>query len=280
MNYSQYRNSQPLTNDQLRQVAPSIFASQAHEKMSDRYSFIPTIAVVDAMRDNGFQPYSAFQSNTRIPGKAEFTKHMIRFRDVRENTPALSSLTVGQVFPELVLVNSHDGASSYQLSAGLFRLVCLNGLMVDDSKLDQIRVKHSGDVSPILDASFEMVKQFPEIAGQVEQFQHLQLTDGQQKAYAEAALQLRYDTDENGNVLAPVPADRLLTARRSADLEPTVWNTYNRVQENLTQGGLRGRSTTGRRLRTRAVNSISEDTRINKALWTLTSKMAELVKAA
>lgn len=280
MNYRQYSNSQPLSNDQMMRVAPSIFATQPYERMSERYSFIPTIQVVDAMRSNGFMPYSAFQSNTRIEGKAPFTKHMIRFRDVSQNAPAMSSLAVGQIFPELVLVNSHDGASSYQLDAGLFRLVCLNGLMVDDAKFNQIRVKHSGDVLPVIEASFEVVKNFPEIIGRIEDFQRLQLTDGQQRAYAEAAATLRYDTDDNGTLLAPMPTERLLTARRSADTANTVWNTYNRVQENLTQGGLRGRSTTGRRLRTRAVNSISEDTRINKALWTLTAKMAELVKAA
>lgn len=278
MNYSQYANSQPLTDEQLMRAAPSIFATQPYERMSDRYSFIPTIQVVEAMREHGFMPYSAFQSNTRIEGKAPFTKHMIRFRDVRQEALALSSLALGQIFPELVVVNSHDGASSYQLDAGLFRLACLNGMMVEDSKLAGIRVKHSGDVLPVIEASFATVKQFPDILGRIENFQALQLTDGQQKAYAESAAMLRYDTNESGTVLAPMPTERLLTTRRSSDTGNSLWNTYNRVQENLTQGGLRGRSASGRRLRTRPVNSISEDSRINKALWTLTTKMAELVQ--
>ena len=46
MNHSLiYRSqSQPLTNDQLRRVAPSIFAERPWHAMSDAYAFIPTIA--------------------------------------------------------------------------------------------------------------------------------------------------------------------------------------------------------------------------------------------
>ncbi|MBV8275090.1 MAG: DUF932 domain-containing protein, partial [Verrucomicrobia bacterium] len=35
-----------------------------------------------------------------------------------------------QVRPEVVLVNSHDKSSAYQLHCGLFRLVCTNGMVI------------------------------------------------------------------------------------------------------------------------------------------------------
>ena len=93
-----------MTNDQLMSVAPSIFAAQPWEKMSDRYTFIPTIQIVDKMRREGFQPVAAMQSRTRIEGKQDFTKHLLRFRDMRNGeTPAIR--TLGEVYPELVLTN-------------------------------------------------------------------------------------------------------------------------------------------------------------------------------
>jgi hypothetical protein len=66
----------------------------------------------------------AEQSRTRIPGKGDFTLHMVRFRHAEH----LSPLAVGAEVPELVLVNSHDGASAYKFMAGVFRLVCSNGV--------------------------------------------------------------------------------------------------------------------------------------------------------
>lgn len=62
-----------LSNDQLMKAAPSIFATQPWHAMSEKYFFIPTIDIVNKMRGEGFQPYSAMQSVTRIPGKGDFT---------------------------------------------------------------------------------------------------------------------------------------------------------------------------------------------------------------
>ena len=38
-----------LTHDQLHRTAPAIFANQPDEAVSDRYGFVPTINVVDAL---------------------------------------------------------------------------------------------------------------------------------------------------------------------------------------------------------------------------------------
>jgi hypothetical protein len=54
-----------------------------------------------------------------------------------------------QVRPEVVLVNSHDKSSAYQLHCGLFRLVCTNGLVVSDDTFQRgigERVRPSADV--------------------------------------------------------------------------------------------------------------------------------------
>jgi len=269
-----YRN-QPLSNDQLMRFAPSVFATKPWQAMSARYSFIPTINVIEKMRAEGFQPYAAQQAVTRIEGKGEFTKHLVRFRDDRQGTePAIHSL--GQIFPELVLINSHDGLSSYQLQAGFFRLVCLNGMICADGSFSPINVRHSGDVSDVIEASYQVIEQFPKVLDSVESFQGKLLSANEAEAYGAGALAIRYD--EGTSPIQPVDVIR---PRRSEDQKPTLWNLFNRVQENLTQGqaGLnRVNLETGRRTkRTRAIKSISEDTRVNKALWAFTEKIRDLM---
>src|SRR5450432_848596 len=187
---------------------------------SARYAFIPTIQVVEKMRTEGFVPVAATQSRTRIADKQDFTKHMIRFRDIRHGeTPAIR--TLGEIYPELVLTNSHDGASAYKLDAGLFRLVCLNGMVVSDGTVSQINVTYS------------IVEEFPKVLESVEQFSQLRLNEGQRTAFATAALELRYDVGE-----APITPAQVIRTRRTADAGTSLWNTFNAAQENLVAGGL------------------------------------------
>lgn len=264
-----------MTEARLMQVAPSVFAETAWGQMSNNYKFIPTIEVVRKMQKEGFVPVYATQSNTRIEGKQNFTKHMIRFRDIRNgDQPVLRHL--GSLHTELALTNAHDGASAYKLDAAIFRLACLNGLMVEDANISKIKVPHRGNIADnVIEASFEVIENMPQVLDSVQNFAALRLTAPQQQAFAAAALSLRYDENE-----APVTTEEILRPKRNSDADPTLWNTMNVTQEHLVNGGDRYRNPeTHRRNSTRAVTGIAENTKLNKALWVLTQKMAELVKA-
>jgi hypothetical protein len=65
--------------------------------------------------------------------------------------------------------------------------------------------------------------------------------------------------------------------RRPEDRKADLGTTTSVVQEHLLRGGDRGRASTGRRTTTRPVESVGEDLRLNRALWTLTEKLAEAV---
>lgn len=280
MLHSHTRFSNPLSNDQLQAVAPSIFATQPWEKMSDKYRFIPTVEVINAMRDNGFQPVRVMQSRTRIPGKGDFTKHLIRF--AHNNHLQLSN--VGEERPEVVLVNSHDGSSAYQLMAGIFRLVCANGMIVQSSNMGSVTVRHSGraddTASKVIEGSFAIIEDAPKIFSRIADYKAIQLDRPQQEAFAKAAVELK--GEDSAQVYS---AERFLSARRFEDYADKqsgtrdLWRTMNVVQENLLRGGVRGRSASGRRSTSREVQSVNEDVRINKALWRLTEEMSRL-KAA
>lgn len=262
----------PLTDEQLHKAAPSIFATQPWHQMSQKYAFIPTIEVVNAFREQGLMPVQAAQSVTRVPGKSDFTKHQIRFRDYRHGDQPLDlDLKLGKIYTELALTNSHDGASAYKMDAALFRLICLNGLMVPEGLVGQINVKHTGNPGDVISITHEILEQFPKVQDSVQSFSRKMLNAPEATAYANAALALRYDEGE-----APISAEQLLTPVREADREPNLWNVFNTVQEKLTSGGEKYRTSSGRRVRTKGVKGIAENARLNKALWTLAEELRRL----
>ncbi len=175
------------------------------------------------------------------------------------------------------MINSHDGTSSYQLMAGVFRLVCSNGMVVADSLLEYVKVKHTGSVvDNVIDGCIDILGRLPLAMESVREMQALTLTDGEQRAFAQAAIAARYDTPE----AAPIQADRLLAPRRHADQGPDLWRTLNRVQEGMIRGGVSyiHRNADGQRShrRTREINGIDQNTSINRALWTLAEEMKKL----
>lgn len=276
-----------MTNEQLKNVAPSVFATEPWSKVSEKYSFIPTIQIVDALREEGFFPVRASQSKSRIAGKEDFTKHMIRFRRAEDiqNFPRVVNGNAHHFFknqpevPELVLVNSHDRTSGYQLSAGLYRLVCSNGLVVQSSSFGDISVRHSGNVQgEVIEGSLRIIESMPLILDKMNEMKSIVLSRPEQIVYANAALELRYKSDDIGNSDAPIWGEQLLKEQRWEDSKPDLWTTFNKVQENLIKGGLRGRGKTGKRVTTRKISGVSEDIRLNKALWVLTEEMAKLHK--
>ena len=68
-----YTSNQPLTIEQIGEIAPSALAVRAHESRSDRYAYIPTLDVIKGMMNAGFQPFKASQSISRVEGKGDFT---------------------------------------------------------------------------------------------------------------------------------------------------------------------------------------------------------------
>ena len=258
------RSDRPLSDTQIIKAAPSVFAESAHESRSSRYAYIPTSDVLSGLRREGFQPFMACQARTRTEGKQEYTKHMLRLRH--------QSQINGDTANEIILVNSHDGTSSYQMLAGCYRFVCENGLISGET-VEDFRVRHSGNVvGNVIEGAFRVLDEFKLVDSSKETMQGIILKPRQQEVLASAALQLRYDPGEN----VPIEPQQLNQARRMDDRGADLWRTFNRVQENLMQGGLQGRNANGGRSTTRRVSSVSENIRLNRALWTLADEMAKM----
>jgi len=258
-----------LTATELQERAPSIFSAHPAVKMTEQYRFVPTIQVVEALQDSGFYPVMAAQTRTRVAGKGEYCRHVVRLRRMED---MLTTGRLGEDIPEVVLVNSHDGSTAYKLMMGIFRVVCSNGLIVQSSSFGEIATRHTGDKSlcqQVIDASFKIVEEAPAVMTGIATWKSIELSKEQQHAYARAAEVLR-DSPIH------LSEGELLGARRYADNQPNLWNTFNNVQENIMKGGQRGLNATGKHIKTRSINSVKHDIALNRALWSLTEEMAKL----
>lgn len=258
------RSDSALTNDAIASVAPSIFAEEAHDSRSERYLYIPTVEVLDGLRAQGFEAFMACQTRVRNEGKREHTKHMLRLRHA-------SQIAIEEA-NEIILLNSHDGTSSYQMIGGKFRFVCANGLVLGDLASDQ-KVRHSGGanvIDSVIEGAFQVLDQFEQIDEHLDDMKGRQLKPIEQQAFAMAALAYRYDPAEGP---APVTPSQLLMPRRREDKNHDLWTTFNRIQENTIKGGIIGRNKQGRRTKTRAVTGIDQDVKLNRALWVLAQAM-------
>src|SRR5437867_3686200 len=146
-----------LPDDQLRVLAPSVFAAQAMPGVSSRYAFVPTAHLVARLRDAGWAPVSAVEQRIKVEDRRGFQKHLIRFQ--RHDVVPVK----GEYTPELCLINSHDRSSAYQLHAGLFRFICANGMFVGHGNaFERVSIRHAGFTpEEVIDASFRILDQVP-----------------------------------------------------------------------------------------------------------------------
>jgi len=277
--------NESLTIDEMRARLPAIFAQDPHHSRSDRYIYVSTEHMLDELMKQEFVPVEARVSRSRDTDRQSHTKHMVRLRH-RGDMVTGGERRVGGTSFEVILRNAHDGTSSYQFMAGLLRLICLNGAVVSDGTVSSVKVMHSGNrerqIGQIIEGAHTVLDQGPKVIEKVCEWQQIELKRDEQIAFAESARTIRFG-DADGRVETPITADMLLNARRYDDRGNDLWRTFNRVQENIIRGGLvaYGRDANNRRRRTttREVRSIDGDVRLNKALWSIAEKMAEL-KAA
>jgi len=266
-NSHQISGREPLDNEALYRHVPSIFASEAHDSRSERYVYVPTIDIVEGLRREGWFPFFAVQSVPRDGSRHGHAKHMLRLRrDGGIGKPEAA---------EVIIVNSHDGTSAYQMFAGMLRFVCTNS-MIAGERFEEVRVPHKGGIQDqIIEGVFTVAEDFPRLIDASETMKETRLSQDEQRVLAEASLVARYGEDES-----PVQPDQIIMPRRREDAGQSVWSTFNVIQENLIRGGLQGRRQTSdgriRRTQTRAINGIDQNVGLNRALWTLAEGMQRL----
>ena len=271
-----------MNEDEIRRIAPAIFAKEAHSSRSDRFVPVPTIEVLRALKKEGFDVVGVKQSNTRDVSKRDFTKHLIRLRRVDGE-----KYKVGDTVAEMLLKNANDGTCNYELFAGLYRILCLNSLVAQKAEIESIKVRHSGDhkttITKVIEGTFRVVDEAELALSAPQDWSKIILKEDEKKVFAESAHMIRFGETEQGARPTIQPL-QLLKPRRFEDHGSDLWTVFNVAQEHVIRGGDHGllinERGQRRRTSTRTVNGIDQNVTLNKALWSLAEKMAELKKAA
>ena len=260
-------NPSGLTMEHVARLAPSVFATEPHERTSDKYKFVSTLDIVNRLTADGYQIVGAAQSVTSDPTRKNFTQHQLRFR-----LPRVGQWEVNDVRPEIIVTNSHDLTKRLSILAGIWRVWCSNGCAVVEAKTE-FHCTHVGSIVDAIEGIHSIIQALPDVSKKILTWKETHMPLEIQREFARRALGLRWKNDD-----APITPDRLLLTRRHEDRRDDVFTIYQRIEENLIQGGHRARTRNGRRRQTiRAIQSVSNDLKINKGLWLLTNEMAEKI---
>ena len=256
----------PLTNEQLKQQAPALFTEEPHSDVSDKYHFIPTIDVINEIKANNWYPVSVSEANVRDSDKEGYQQHLVKFRHFDD------LLAPPENAVELLLFNSHDRTKSFSISAGIYRFVCANGLVIADSVFETYKIKHLGerenDVAQAV-ASTTAIK--PKLMQKIEMLESIELTQPEQESFARSSLPLRF------NKHLEVDYKDILVPHRDEDTKADLYTTLNVIQENLLRGNISGvNNITGRRFTSKEIKSISKDVEVNQGLWNIAERIASI----
>ena len=233
------KNHQALNDKELEYLCPVAFKStmtKAEIKklgLSDHYSFVPTMNVVNDLRDLGYEVVDAKQVKARKKSTNGYQKHMITFEHPKYKVEG------SEEYPQILLTNSHDGGNSFSLSAGIFRLVCSNGLVIKTEDYGSARLVHKGySFSAVRKLVKEFEETISEVISKITAMKKVQLTKEQQIQFAKQAALLRFTAKSynEDNIADVVDLDGLLEVERKEDAGNGLYEVFNRVQESLVKG--------------------------------------------
>lgn len=233
---------------------------------SDRYAFIDTKQVVQDMRDLGYE-VAGFRRPRFRTNAGSFGLHEVDFRLPKDIAkPAAET-------PRVLFLNTYDGSRRAQIITGVFRLICLNGLIAG-STLQNEKFLHLGNyeedlVEQIGSAGETAVKAFD----QIERYRGQNLSKAEAMWMAKRAVELR--TPEGAKF--EISPSNVLLARRREDVRSDLWTTFNRIQENLLKGGIPATDENGKMRTMRGVTQIQKSNDLNRDLWDLLAETSQQI---
>jgi hypothetical protein len=257
----------PLTNEELKAKAPSLFQEQPYHEVSEKYHFIPTIDIVENLREQSWFPVSVSEAGVRDISKDGFQQHYVRFQNFQDLINPSGNVV------ELLLFNSHDRSKAFTISAGIYRYVCSNGLVIADSVFDSYKIKHLGDRNNDVENAVARITEVkPKLLSKIAKFESIKLNKSEKEAFMQSALPLRFE-----NHLELDNPNDLLNPLRTEDTKDDLYTTLNVLQENLLSSKISGyNKDTGRRFTSKEITSISKDVDINKGLWDIAERIASI----
>lgn len=233
---------------------PSIFSSSASPKVSSKYTFVPTLDILENFEREGWNVVSASQV-----GRGNYASHEVRLRN--SELPQ-----VGDSLIEALIRNSHDGTTAFSVTSGLHRLVCSNGLTVPTSISDSIKVKHLRvDLGTVREITDQFAERLPIIQRSVSKMENTYLSEEKTVDIVKKATLIRW---ESGSVPS-INIEELISPIRDEDKGNSVWKLFNVIQEKFVRGGSKYQSKKGRLVTMKNLKNFQSINKINTGLWEL-----------
>lgn len=256
------KNQDFLTKEQIKSKAPSIFTSTAAQGVSEKYTHIPTSRVIDDMDLLGWKVIDAKEVKARKG--IGFQKHLLVFRN---EDVVINGANGDTVFPQILLTNSHDGKNSFTFTAGLFRMICENGLVVSTEQFEDVKMRHMGYTFEELQEQIKnMVERLPLTVESMNKMKQVEMSHEKAIEFAQKAINIRFPTNETHNI--SVDINELLNPTRKGDEGSDLWSIFNIIQEKVLGGDFN--YTFGTKIRkARKIKNFNQDIKINKELFSL-----------
>ena len=258
-----------LTKANIMSMAPSVFAESPSNEVSKHYTHIPTERVIDDMEVLGWKPIEAKEVKARKSSTKGFQKHLLVFRN---DEIVINGNDGDTVYPQILLTNSHDGKNSFQFQAGLYRMICSNGLVIADEQFEPVKMRHMGySFEDLQDMIKEMVGKLPLTVESMNKMKAIEMAEEQILAFAKDALNARFTKKEMNRI--EVDLKELTTPTRNEDKGSDLWSVFNVVQEKLIEGDFQYRAG-GKVRQARVIKNFKQDMKINKKLFNVALEYA------
>jgi len=212
------------------------------------------------MHDIGWDLNRIINSRSRTEVSKMHGKHMMIFRDRSGISVPDPRNTNKPMFFEIIATNSSDGRSALKFDAGLFTLVCSNGLVIKSANLGNLYCSH---VNINYDQLHEMIGRFNNYVDygkeRIAKFANHQIDKQTAIDMASFVAKARFGQDPTSKI----DPNELIMTRREDDKGDSVWTYMNVIQENLIRGGNLSRN----QRRTRSIRNMNVANKINELVW-------------
>ena len=249
-----------LTLSEIKENAPSIFTLTPSPDTSEKYTHIPTSIVIEDMEKLGWGVVDAKEVKARKG--VGFQKHLLVFRN---NDVVINGEDGDTVFPQILLTNSHDGKNAFTFTAGLFRLVCENGLVISTTQFENVKMRHMGYTFEELQERIkEMVERLPLTVESLNKMKQKKIEEKEAIKFAKKALTTRFTEDQIK--VFKIDFKELIKPVRDEDKGSDLWSVFNVVQEKIITGDFTYLSG-GKTRKARQIKNFNQDLKVNKELF-------------
>lgn len=259
-----------LTSEQIAERAPQVYTQAPYEKVSGKYTFLPTYQIVEDMAKLGWQVSDAKTMKTKNATQRKYGKHMVMFFHpdiyIKDEQGGV------EAYPQILIVNNHRGWGRFKFEIGIFRLVCSNGLVIKSADYGTFEMRHFGysfqELKELVEKAIDIL---PNVVQKINTLSSRIMTAAEMKAFAQKAIQARFGEEK---LVDDSEIQQVLSSTRDQDSGNNLWVCFNRVQEHLVRGGFTTVGVDRKERKVRKITNMLKDVELNQKLWELVEEFA------